>query len=360
MKKRMAGKLVYVLVFLTLTGTAWADQHGGTYLETAATAREILWETITSGNTNAATVAVMDRGKIVYSQGFGVADRRTDRPIEAETRFNIGSTSKMFAAVAILLLQDEAKLSLEDPVTKHLPEFTMRDPRYRDITIRMLFNHSSGLPGTTFEVEYERGLDAHELLLKTLREDNLKHAPGAMSIYCNDGFTLAEMIVEKLSGKTFLEFLKEQVFEPLEIQHTGPSIGQSPGNVASYYALPEGKKYPLEILTVYAAGGLSSTAEDLCRFADSLTPEGKHILSPSSLEEILSEQPTPFSAFFRGEELLGFKKPEKGGVLLFSEKEGNVHTLYDSLLDNDEVYAPEGTFLFLAGAPGSVFKISAR
>ena len=174
----MARELVYVLVFLTLTGTAWADQHGGTYLETAATAREILWKTITSGNTNATTLAVMDRGKIVYSQGFGVVDRRTGRPIEAETRFNIGSTSKMFAAVAILLPHDEGKLSLEDPATKRLPEFTIRDPRHRDITIRVLFNHSSGLPGTTF-----------------------------------------------------LEFLKEQVFEPLEMQHTGPDIGESPGSV---------------------------------------------------------------------------------------------------------------------------------
>jgi CubicO group peptidase (beta-lactamase class C family) len=88
----------------------------------------------------------MDGGKIIFSDGFGAADRAEGRNADGRTRFNIGSTSKMFAAAAILILADENRLNLDDPVVRHLPEFVMKDPRYRDITIRMLFNHSSGLP----------------------------------------------------------------------------------------------------------------------------------------------------------------------------------------------------------------------
>lgn len=309
--KSILKKCILAIVFFGLLsgfcGASWAEEAFGTlkdYAYTAGTAREILWKTLASGNASAATVAVMDKGKIVYSEGFGAADRRINRLVDGETRFNIGSTSKMFAAVGILLLRDEGKLSLDDPVVQHLPEFVMRDERYKDITLRMLFNHSSGLPGSTFEFEYESQLDPHSLLLEVLRETDLKHDPGAMSIYCNDGFTLAEMVVERLSGKPFVDFLEERIFEPLDMKNTGPSVGEHPGNVAFFYEIPEGKKYPLETVTVYGAGGLSSTAEDLCRFADTFTSEGKHILSPESLEEILSLQATPFSASFQGDAML--------------------------------------------------------
>jgi len=304
MKKVFVFAALVCLGLVVLGVPGMAAEMGEAYPDTVGTAREVLWKTLTSGSANAATVAVMDGGKIVYSQGFGVADRRKNRPVDRETRFNIGSTSKMFVAVAILLLRDEGKLSLDDPVIKHLPEFVMHDERYRDITLRMLFNHSSGLPGSTFEFEYERQLDFHSLLLEVLREAELKHDPGAMSIYCNDGFTLAEMVVERLSGMPYLDFLEERIFEPLGMEHTGPSIGEYPGKVARFYGIPEGEKYPLETVGVYGAGGLSSIAEDLCRFADSFTARGKHILSAESIEEILELQSTPFSESLRGGAIL--------------------------------------------------------
>jgi CubicO group peptidase (beta-lactamase class C family) len=210
----------------------------------------------------------------------------------------------MFAVVAILLLADERKLAIDDLVVKHLPEFVMRDERYRDITVRMLFNHSSGLPGSTFVFEYAPAIDPHALLLEVLKESDLKHAPGAIGIYCNDGFTLAEMIVERISGKKFIDFVTERIFEPLGMKDSAASVGETGGNVAVYYDVPSGRKYPLEMVRVHAAGGLSSTAEDLCRFADSFTSGGKHILGASSLEEALKSQQTSFSPHLRGVAIL--------------------------------------------------------
>ncbi len=275
------------------------------YKNVISLARETIWKAITSGQGSGATIAIMDQGEIVYSEGIGVADRSQNRPVDKDTRFNIGSTSKMFAAVAILLLVDEGKVALDESVAKYIPEFRMKDERYKNITVRMLFNHSSGLPGSSFYFGYKPDAYAHKILLDTLKDAHLKHDPGAMSIYCNDGFTLAEIIVERMSGKKYIDFLTERIFNPLGMKSTSTSVGEiSQRNVAEYYDAKTGKKYPHEAIPVYGAGGLSSTAEDLCRFGDSFSLKGKRILSDASIREILKTQPTRFSDKLRDKQMI--------------------------------------------------------
>ncbi len=263
------------------------------YKNTITAARETIWKAITDGHGSCASVAVMDEGRLVYSECFGAADRAANRPVDKNTRFNIGSTSKMFGAVAILLLVDEGKVSLDEKIVKYIPEFQMKDERYKDITVRMIFNHSSGLPGSSFFFGYAKYNQMHKLLLDTLKDASLKHAPGEMSMYCNDGFTLAEIIVEKVSGKKFMDFLAERVFKPLGMKNTGVSVGECGlENIAEYYDVKTGKKYPPELVEIYACGGISSTAEDLCKFGNSFNPKsGRKILSAASLGEIRKNQP---------------------------------------------------------------------
>jgi CubicO group peptidase (beta-lactamase class C family) len=297
---------VAVSVLMACEAGALEENNGVNYGSVITTAREKVWKAVSSGQGSGGSVAVMDRGKIIYSEGIGVADRSENRQVDTHTRFNIGSVSKMFAAVAVLLLVDEGKVGLDEPVTKYIPEFEMKDKRYQDITVRMLFNHSSGIPGTSGYTGYKADSRMHQILLDTLKDEHLKHAPGAMSIYCNDGFDLAEIIVERVSGNRYLDFLAERVFIPLDMKDTSASIGEvSETNVAEYYDPKTGKKYPRETLTVYGAGGLSSTAEDLCRFGGSFSSEGKRILSEASIIEILKAQPTPFSNKLRGAQLMG-------------------------------------------------------
>ncbi len=274
------------------------------YKNAITTAREMIWKAITSGQGSGATIAIMDQGKIVYSEGIGAANRSTNRPVDRNTRFNIGSSSKMFAAVAVLLLVDDGKVALDESVVKYIPEFRMKDERYKKITVRMLFNHSSGLPGSSFYFGFKPDTHAHKILLDTLKGAHLKHDPGAMSIYCNDGFTLAEMIVERMTGKKYIDFLTERVFIPLEMKNSSASVGEiSEANVAEYYDPKTGRKYPRQAVHVLGAGGLASTAEDLCRFGDSFSFKGKRILSDASLREILKAQPTPFSNKLRDRQL---------------------------------------------------------
>lgn len=266
------------------------------YKAAIETARETMWKTVAGGFCSGATVAVADEGEIVYAEGFGVADRARNRPVDTNTRFNVGSTSKMFAAVAILLLVDDKKIALDESVAKYIPEFKMKDPRYKDITFRMLFNHSSGLPGSTFYFGYETDDKLHKYLLDTLAGAYLKHAPGAMPIYCNDGFTLAEIAVEKVSGEKFVDFLAKRVFKPLGMKNTGVSVGEANvKNTAEHYDISSGKKHPREVVMVYGAGGFSSTASDMCRFVNSFSPYSRvKILSEPSTRELLGAQPTMF------------------------------------------------------------------
>ncbi len=269
-----------------------------------AFSRSEVWKAITAGHADSATVAIMDNGSIVYSEGFGMADRRNSLPVDKNTLFNMGSISKVYVATAIMLLVDDGKVRLDAPVSTYLPEFTMLDERYKDITVRMLLNHSSGLPGTvgpnSFGYQYSK--DIYRDVLDILAQSHLKHRPGEFSPYCNDGFTLAEMIVVKVSGSSYLDFLQQRVFTPLSLKYTGTGVAERPEKnlrVARHYT-ESGHALPLEALSLLGSGGLSTTAEDLCRFADSFSPAGHHILSPAALAEMKKVQNSEFAGKLRG------------------------------------------------------------
>ncbi len=261
-------------------------------------ARTQIWKDINQGIASSGTVAIMDGGRLVYAEGFGMADREKSLPVDPHTLFNIGSISKVFVATALMQLVDDGKVSLDDPVVQHLPDFKMADPRFRQITLRMLLNHSSGLPGTTGLNNFgiRRNPEVFTGLLETLARAHLKHAPGARAPYTNDGFTLAEMVVERVSGQDFLDFLQARVFAPLALADSGDGVGRQPGrSVAVYYQPGSGQPEPLEVLSVLGAGGLASTAVDLCRFQDSFSGHGPQILTPASRAEMLREQPSGFT-----------------------------------------------------------------
>ena len=112
-------------------------------------------------------------------------------------------------------------------VTAYLPDFTMADGRYTDITVRMLLNHSSGLPGSTIANGFllnDPDTLAADTLLEELSSQTLKADPGAFSVYCNDGFTLAELVVEAVSGLDFMDYVDEQYPGP-----SGPGPHLAPG-----------------------------------------------------------------------------------------------------------------------------------
>jgi len=150
-------RLIVTVLFLTcvqVPGMTYPSAQAATadiaqgYEASIAAAREAVTKELSTGIPSSATVAIMVDGKIVYAEGFGLRDRANNLKVETDTQFNIGSVSKIFTAASVLILEQEGKLSLDKPVTAYIPDFTMNDERYKDITVRMLLNHTSGLPGT--------------------------------------------------------------------------------------------------------------------------------------------------------------------------------------------------------------------
>lgn len=288
-----------MVIFLISSSVAYGS-NAATVAET-----EIL-EDLEAGRISSAAVGISDNGEIIYSSGYGMADQARGLAADSSTLFNIGSVSKIFTAVAVMILVDDGWVELDEPVTKYLPEFVMEDERYHDITVRMLLNHTSGLPGTilanTFGYAYNES--TNQVVLEVLARSHLRHNPGEFSVYCNDGFSLAEMIVERMSGQSFMEFLSARVFQPLSLDATDWSIGKrTDGEAALYYAPDTGRPMPREVVSLLGAGGLGSTAIDLVRFAEIFSGLDATILSESSLKEMQAAQPSLMTGMLRGADL---------------------------------------------------------
>jgi CubicO group peptidase (beta-lactamase class C family) len=292
--------LALCLAPVTLSGSeSTASGRMDIYEPARDIARTMVGNDITAGKASSASVAIMAGAWVVYSEGMGLADRESGTPATAETIFNIGSCSKTFAAAALMKLVDEGKVQLDEPVTEYLPELKMKDPRYTDITVRMLLNHSSGFPGSTYanNMGYAFNPQVYEDTLANLAGSNLKTAPGQTAPYCNDGFTLAEMIVTRVTGEEdFMAAVRSLVLDPLSLDLTGPSVGQRPhDSIARSYQAGTGKITPPETLSFIGAGGISSTAGELVRFMDSFAAGGHHILTDASIAEMMEPSPSVFA-----------------------------------------------------------------
>lgn len=247
------------------------------------------------GDVTAASIAIMYEGDVIYSRGFGTRDLENDLPVDAHTRFNIGSVSKIFTAASILLLQEDGLLSLDDPVYTLLPSFVMEDQRYRQITVRMLLNHSSGLPGTYWPGGFssESATNAYvEETMHALASSSLKHDPGAFAPYCNDGFTVAQALIEHLAGCSFSTFVTERIFQRLGMVDSSAAFNPDEENMAYRY---EGRtaRLPKEYVNIMGSGGLTSTAEDLLRYTAMFF--STELLDRASIAEYLSPQPPAYA-----------------------------------------------------------------
>lgn len=186
--------------------------------------------------------------------------------------YGIGSTSKVVTAAAVMRLADEGKLDLKKPLITYIPEFEMADERYRRITPEMLLDHSSGLPGSTLNNAMLLGdndTENHDMLLARLKKQRLKSDPGDIQVYCNDGFTLAEILVERVTGLSFTEYIDREFSKNLGLtQFKTPQSGNLSGRLAKIYDEGTGEELPPEHANVIGSGGIYATAMDLCRFSE--------------------------------------------------------------------------------------------
>ncbi|MGG4033208.1 serine hydrolase [Paenibacillus cisolokensis] len=296
-KKRLwivAASLALTLLMPTGAMAATGQNAGKDYENTRKAAAEkaaLLTETY---GTTSVQYALIDQGNIVVSGQSGRNDEEGKIPLTAETMYGIGSTSKMFVTAAVMKLADEGKVDLDKPVVQYIPEFTMKDERYKQITPRMLLNHSSGLRGSTLANAFlfeDNDTYAHDTLLEQLKGQTLKADPGAFSVYCNDGFTLAEILVERVSGTDYTTFIREHFTEPLGMSRTAtPLDNPDPAGMAGLYSPTIKGQLPNESVNVIGTGGVYSTAEDLVRFSQIFTGQVEGILSDAAVSAMEQEE----------------------------------------------------------------------
>ncbi|WP_105176756.1 serine hydrolase domain-containing protein [Clostridium cagae] len=236
--------------------------------------------------------AMMDDGNIISSGNSGVYSKNNNMSITSDTMYGIGSTSKTFTATAIMKLVDMKKIDLDKPIVNYIPEFVMKDERYKEITTRMLLNHSSGLMGTAYSRTMlwdDNDTIAHDKLLQQLKTQRLKAEPGKFSVYCNDGFTLAEILVEKVSGESFTNFVHANITIPLKMDNTKTSQdGFNREKLAKTYSpIAPTIETPPDSANIIGAGGIYSTAQDLCKFGNIFTKNGT-LLSSNSVNQMIS------------------------------------------------------------------------
>ncbi|MBO7451290.1 MAG: beta-lactamase family protein [Clostridiales bacterium] len=218
-----------------------------------------------------------------------LAFSETEKMKAPEHFLNIGSVSKMFTVASVMILKEQGKVDLDAPVTDYISDFSMADERYKDITVRMLMDHSSGLMGSVYHNSLridDVNTDYHDAFLDALRCERLKADPGSYNCYCNDGFTLLEILVERVSGMTFTDFVEQYICEPLGLESTGTIWNISDlDKQITYYAKDDIKMMPETVLCI-GAGGIMSTAEDLCTFGYSFCYGNDTILSDDSKREM--------------------------------------------------------------------------
>jgi len=238
--------------------------------------------------------ALIDNGVIKVSGQSGVNDIEGKIPLTKETIYGIGSTSKMFTASAVMKLVDEGKINLDTPVVHYITDFKMEDERYKKITPRMLLNHSSGLQGSSLNSAFlfnDPDTYVHDSLLKNLSTQKLKAEPGAFSVYCYDGFTLSEILVERVSKMTFTAFIHDNFAVPLGMNHTmTPQDMVETSKFAGLYSPAYEGQLPTETTNAIGTGGVYSTAEDLVRFSQIFTGKRADILSIKSAQAMEQEE----------------------------------------------------------------------
>ena len=228
-----------------------------------------------------AVVGVWFPGKGTWITSKGVANLITDMPMQTDFHFRIGSVTKTFTGTAILILADENKLKLDDPVNKYLPEFNI--PNGDKITIRMLGNMTSGLNSYTFNEEWGKSYFENtelifepETLAKIGCSMPVLSEPGESWFYCNTNTVLLGLVIEKVTGEKIADVFREKIFIPLGLKNTiFPNTCFLPEPYAHGYTVqtPDNKRADATYINpswAYTAGQLISNLEDLHIYSKAL------------------------------------------------------------------------------------------
>ncbi len=232
---------------------------------------------LTTHNAFSGAVLVAKNGQVLLSKGYGFADRQNQIPNTPQTKFRIGQMTEAFTAMAVLILQERGKLNVQDPLCQYVKDCPAA---WKDVKLHHLLSLSSGIS----EQWPPAGLTADELIAKA-KAERLLAPPGSMLTWSTTDFLLLGKVIEAVSGQTYEDFLRQNIFEPLQMTSTGYDHGQA--DLAQGYATGSSTAVtPIGPESLYSASALYSTLEDLYRWDQALHTE--KLVSQKSLDAMLT------------------------------------------------------------------------
>lgn len=282
MKKLFASSLLLCAGLLaSARGTAQTPDQLATTLRLEQAAKAY-----TAHNAFMGAVLVAKDDAPLLNKGYGMASLEWNIPNAPDTKFRIGSVTKQFTAALVLLLQQDGKLAIADPVSKYLPDLPAS---WAKITLAQLLGHTSGIPSFTDEKEFpvwSASPRTAQEEIALVKDKPLRFEPGSKFEYSNTNFEVLGTVIEKVSGRKYGDLLRERIFDPLGMKDTGldndelvlpkRAEGYRPGAKDLVVARSESMSVP------WAAGSIYTTTGDLLKWEDGLF--GGKVLSPASLK----------------------------------------------------------------------------
>lgn len=233
-------------------------------------------------------VVVFHDGSVISDQSYGLANVELKVPVTATTRFAIGSLTKQFTAAAILLLQEQGLLHTTDRLSQYYPA---TPAAWKDVTLKELLRHTSGVPDgvvTWGAAGFEQGQHPPEDMVTSVISRPLMFPPGTQMKYDNTGYLLLGLVIERVSGQSYGDFLQTHFFTPLKMLDTGLGSTNAilPNRAYGYEPVKAGIETasPVPFTSAFSAGGLYSTGQDIAKWLIAL--HGGHVLKPESYKEM--------------------------------------------------------------------------
>lgn len=313
------------------------------------------------------SVLIAKDGQMLVAKGFGLADIAANMPIYGDTKFRIGSITKQFTAASILLLQEDGKLKVEDPFCNYMESCP---DAWKPVTIRNLATMSSGVPSFTNLPEFgelrKKDMKPAESIA-LVREKPMNAKPGEVYEYSNTNYIILGMIIERVSGKTYEQFLTDRILKPVGLKNTGYDHGKERLKLSALgYSLKEDEVIPAPIASMmvpFSAGSLYSTTGDLYKWSVALHG-GKVFKKPETLKLMLtpSKRNYAFGLNVVTDDKGRTRVSHGGGIEGFVSDAAyypNEKLFFAVLVNNDRVSVSEVTRTLTAiydGAPYSIPK----
>jgi CubicO group peptidase (beta-lactamase class C family) len=233
------------------------------------------------------SILVAKDGKAIYSKGSGIANLESDIKAAPKHVFEIGSITKQFTAVAILMLEEQGKLSVEDEITKFIPDYPTQD---KTITVHHLLNHTSGIKSYTNMpsfMEFARTDMTPTVLIDNFKNEQMEFDPGTQFNYNNSGYIVLGHIIEVVSGQSYEDFIQTNIFDKVGMKNSyyGSMTRLIPNRARGYSKTETGYRNAdyLSLTLPYAAGSIMSTTADLLKWQNAIS--ANTLIKKSSLEK---------------------------------------------------------------------------